>query len=72
MAPAVEQLRGFRRVRLEPGSSKLVTFRLTADDLAHFSDMRRRVAEPGYFTVSVGPNSDAPSQRHTRFELTER
>ncbi len=70
VSPAVEELRGFRRVRLRPGESREVTFRVTRKDLAFYSaDMARRVTEPGFFTVSVGPSSAAETQHHARFEL---
>ncbi len=71
VAPVVEKLRGFRKVSLRPGESRSVTFPLTTEDLAIWSaDMTHRLAEPGWFTVSVGPSSVADSQSHARFQLT--
>lgn len=53
----VKELRGFRRIHLQPGETGTVAFTLTPDDLAfHGADMRRRV-EPGRFAVFVGGNS---------------
>lgn len=53
----VKELRGFRRIMLEPGESKTVAFMLTAHDLEFTGvDMTRR-AEPGEFDIFVGPNS---------------
>lgn len=70
VAPPVEELRGFRRVTLAPGESRDVHFRLTTRDLAFWSpDMTRFRAEPGWFTVSVGPSSVADTQHHARFDL---
>ena len=55
----VKQLRGFRRVALEPGGSVVVTFTLGLDELAFWSvsDDSFRV-EAGTYTVRVGASSD--------------
>ncbi len=55
----VRELKGFRRVTLEPSEELRVTFTLSTDDLA-FSTRRRIVeAEPGRFRVWIGGDSDA-------------
>ncbi len=64
----VRELRGFRRVRLEPGETRTVAFTLTADDLAFYDAAMRRVVEPGEFTVHVGGSS--ADTREARFRLT--
>ncbi len=70
VSPVVERLRGFRRLRLAPGEAREVSFPLTAHDLALYSvDMQRYAAEPGWFTVSVGPNSRDAQEYQARFEL---
>jgi beta-glucosidase len=53
----VKELKGFRKVELEPGQSKDVTFTLSAADLAFYTAAGRWEAEPGEFDVFVGPNS---------------
>jgi beta-glucosidase len=54
----VKDLRGFLRVTLQPDEKKTVTFKLTPDDLAFFSDTASKfVAEPGVFNVQVGSSS---------------
>jgi len=54
----VRELKGFKKVELQSGESKDVTFQLTRDDLAfHGSDGRFR-AEPGDFDVWVAASSD--------------
>ena len=55
----VKQLRGFKRVTLEPGQTKTVTFTLGLDELAFWSvpDDSFRV-EAGTYTVRVGGSSD--------------
>ncbi len=53
----VKELKGFEKVTLEPGQSKEVAFQLTAADLAFYTAAGTWEAEPGEFTVFVGPNS---------------
>jgi beta-glucosidase len=60
----VRELRGFRRVSLEPGASTTVTFTLDVNDLAFHDASLRRVAEPGTFTVFSGTSSDAAAAAH--------
>ena len=64
----VKELKGFRKVELEPGASAEVAFILTADDLAFYSRRERWEAEPGEFLVFVGSSSEA--LRHARFALS--
>ena len=65
----VKQLRGFQRVALQPGESKVVTFPLGFDDLAMLDDRMQRVVEPGTFTVFVGGSSDRT--REVGFEVAD-
>jgi beta-glucosidase len=54
----VKDLRGFLRVTLKPDEKKTITFKLTPDDLAFYSDTASKwVAEPGVFNVQVGSSS---------------
>jgi beta-glucosidase len=55
----VRELRGFRKVSLEPGQSETVRFTLTPADLAFYDLRMVRVVEPGTFTVFVGGSSEA-------------
>ena len=52
----VRQLRGFRRVRLAPGESETVTFRLSPSDLRYYDRAMNHVLEPGRIQVFVGTN----------------
>jgi beta-glucosidase len=55
----VRELKGFRRLRLEPGQQVTVDFELHTDDLAfHGRDMRLMV-EPGEFQAWIGGSSEA-------------
>ena len=53
----VEELRGFRRVRLKPGEKTTVEFPLTPDALSLLDVNLNRVVEPGTFDLLVGPSS---------------
>jgi beta-glucosidase len=53
----VMQLRGFKRVSLEPGQKMTVDFTLTPEDLSLIDVNMNRVVEPGMFDLMVGPSS---------------
>ncbi|MGH7577714.1 MAG: glycoside hydrolase family 3 N-terminal domain-containing protein [Longimicrobiales bacterium] len=54
---AVKQLRGFERVRLEPGETRTVTFELARDALEYVGPEMVRVVEPGTYNIMVGGDS---------------
>lgn len=54
----VRELKRFRRIHLEPGESRDVTFRLPAGELAFYGPDMRRTLEPGTFTAFVGTSSE--------------
>jgi beta-glucosidase len=53
----VKELKGFRRVTLQPGASTTVQFTLGRDAFAFWNEHMQYVVEPGEFTISAGPNS---------------
>jgi beta-glucosidase len=53
----VKELRGFRRITLDPGQSKTVQFTLGFDELSFLNRDMHLVVEPGTFKVMVGGNS---------------
>jgi len=50
-------LRGFERLKLEPGETQTVEFILEPDDLALYNRVMERVVEPGEFEIMVGASS---------------
>jgi len=54
---SVEDLRGFQKVRLQPGETKEVTFRITPDKLKFYNSNLTYDWEPGEFIVRIGGNS---------------
>jgi beta-glucosidase len=53
----IKELRGFRRITLNPGEAKTVEFSLGPDELSFLNRDMHRVVEPGAFTIMVGGNS---------------
>jgi len=64
----VKSLKGFRRITLQPGETRTVTFKLGPEALSLYDTRMRRVVEPGSFSVFVGTNSDDVIT--TRFDVT--
>lgn len=54
----VKELRGFKRVTLNPGEQRTVEFTLTPKDLEFLDRDLKPVVEPGEFQVTVGTSSD--------------
>ena len=67
LARPVKELKGFRRVTLEPGESRDVAFTITPDMLRFYNPELEYVWEPGEFDLMVGPDSRNLITR--RFEL---
>lgn len=53
----VKELKAFRQVELEPGQSVKLDFTLCAEDLKYYNHELEYVAEPGEFSVMIGPDS---------------
>jgi beta-glucosidase len=69
LARPVLQLRGFQRLRLEPGEAREIAFRLGPEHLRMLDRDRRWVVEPGVFRILVGGSS---RDLRLRGELTVR
>jgi len=63
----VKELKGFRRLRLEPGDSVTVDFELHTDDLSFFGRDMKTTVEPGEFHAWIGGSSD--TQLRTEFRI---
>ena len=55
----VKELKGFCRVRLQPGETRTLSFELHTDDLSFSGRDGRRVVEPGLFHAWIGGCSNA-------------
>jgi len=65
----VKELKGFQKVFLKTGESKILNFTLTASDLAFYNTELQFKAEPGDFRIFVGTSSS--STLEAGFELTK-
>jgi len=59
VAQPVRSLKGFRRVSLQPGESRTVTFRLGPDAFSLYDRQMRKIVEPGSFSIFAGTDSEA-------------
>ncbi len=54
----LKELKGFKKVELNPSQTKVVKFEITPDDLKFFDDKAHEwIAEPGKFKVYIGSSS---------------
>ncbi len=53
----VKELKGFRKLLLQPGESRVVKFAIGPQQLSFYNQKLVRVVEPGGFNVQVGLNS---------------
>jgi beta-glucosidase len=58
VARPVKELKGFKKIWLEPGQSQTVRFVINKEMLSFYDTNMKWVAEPGDFTVMVGTASD--------------
>lgn len=57
-APPEKLLKGFKRIFIQRGETKTVTFSLKARDFSTLNNSLEWVVEPGDFTIMVGASSD--------------
>jgi beta-glucosidase len=69
---AVKELKGFRRVTLQPGERRTLTFKLTPAELGFYDDSMRFAVEPGAFKLMAGRSSADPEMLEATFEVTAR
>lgn len=53
----VKELKGFQKISLKPGESKVVTFTVSEADLRFYNSDLNYVSEPGDFKLFIGTNS---------------
>lgn len=53
----VKELKGFQKISLKAGESKVVTFNITENDLKFYNSDLKFAAEPGDFKLFIGTNS---------------
>ncbi len=65
----VRRLRGFERVRLQPGQTKTVSFKLDRDDVGFYDNRGRFIVENGRINAFVG-NTSSQSDNKLTFTVT--
>ncbi|HEX8336747.1 MAG TPA: beta-glucosidase BglX [Pyrinomonadaceae bacterium] len=68
----VKELKGFRRVTLQPGERRTLTFKLTPAELGFYDEAVRFVVEPGTFKLMAGRSSADPEMLEATLEVTAR
>ncbi|MBP1624611.1 MAG: beta-glucosidase, partial [Acidobacteria bacterium] len=53
----VKELKGFKRITLEPGQKQTVTLPITPEHLAFYDINMKYIVEPGEFEIMVGSSS---------------
>jgi beta-glucosidase len=54
----VKELKGFKKISLQPGEEKTVSFTLTKEDLSYYDDKKNTwIAEPGKFKIMIGASA---------------
>ncbi|WP_299517432.1 fibronectin type III-like domain-contianing protein [Mucilaginibacter sp.] len=53
----VKELKGFQKIFLKKGESKVVTFNINVNDLKFYNADLKYTAEPGDFKIFIGTNS---------------
>lgn len=54
----IKELKGFKRVTLQPGESKRISFSLSTEQLAFYDKEMNLIIEPGDFKVMIGSSSE--------------
>ena len=63
----VRELKGFEKIKLEPGETREVSFPIDVDALSFWNQEMKYVAEPGEFQVFIG--GDSRTRNSASFEL---
>ncbi len=66
----VKELKGFQKVKLNPGEQKVITFTIDNELLSFYNDQLQWVSEPGTFEVMLGSSSEDIRLKNT-FELVK-
>ncbi|MBP8250134.1 MAG: glycoside hydrolase family 3 C-terminal domain-containing protein [Chitinophagales bacterium] len=54
ITPSVKRLRGFEKVEIKPGATHIVTFTISAKDLAFVGRDEKWISEAGWFDIMLG------------------
>jgi len=54
----IKELKGFKKISLDPGEKKTIRFAFTPEHLSLLNDKLEPVVEPGIFDVMIGSSSE--------------
>lgn len=66
----IKELKGFQKVKLNPGEQKTITFTVDNELLSFYNDQLEWVSEPGAFELMLGSSSE-DIRLHATFELVK-
>lgn len=64
----VKELKDFKKIFLQPGESKIVTFKIDKEKLSFYNQKLQWITEPGDFSIMIG-SSSADIRLKQSFEL---
>ena len=67
----VKELKGFKKVFLQPGETKTVTLDITPDSLAFYDIKMKFVVEPGESVIMVGNSSRDGDLQKVTLKVTD-
>ncbi len=70
IARPVKELKGFKKIELNPGESKVIAFSITTEKLSFYNNDLKWISEPGEFSLMIGSASD-DSKLQGEFELID-
>ena len=59
ITPSVKRLRGFEKINLQSGEAHIVTFTISAEDIAFVGRDSKWIAEAGWFDIFIGDEKNA-------------
>ena len=65
----VKELKDFKKIFLQPGESKVVTFKIDKEKLSFYNEKLQWITQPGTFDLMIGSSSDDIRLKQS-FELT--
>ncbi len=67
----VKELKGFKKIHLEPRATATIDFEITPDSLAFYDVNMKYIVEPGDFAIMVGSSSRNEDLLHLTLTVTE-
>ncbi len=65
----LKELKGYKKVYLQPGEEKTIEFEITDKDLKFYNEKFEYKVEPGEFQIEIGPNSENIKAQKLHYQL---